>query len=358
MSARHHFDQNRFYEAQLARLRGQLDSVAVPGRSGRVDGAVIFSELVKQTNYKLHEYVYRPTPFASEVAISANTSLPIGTTSVDEYSIKHVDPTGDGFTSEDSTVPRVGLELDPENVRLHPLPVAYRTTMGEMEQWALQGFGNSLPSRLADAAGEYWHRKLDAALRSGVTDKFNGVINYTGSLQIVAGDIGTTATWSTASPDQIVASFGIVRQQIDDAGDNLSPNTVILPTSLRATMKKQRSIGSDMTIEMWLKAQYPEITLWLYDRNMSTAGIASTACMVMYDPLWLYDRNMSTAGIASTACMVMYDRNPETLYFHMPMRMQPTPELVQHTSIEQAFRTWVSPAFCTRPRSIARISGI
>jgi hypothetical protein len=335
MSALHHFDEDRFYAAQRQRMAGKIDSIAIPGVEGRQDGAVIFERLTRATNAMLHEYVYRATPWASEVLITPDTSLPVGTSSVDEYSVKDIDAPGDGFASEDAPMPKVDVGLEAENVRLHSVPVAYDLTMGEVEKWALQGFGDGLPSRKAAAAGRYWHRKVDAAIRSGVTGKFRGVLDYQGSLQLVAGTAAnTTASWANATPDQIIDSFAAVRQAIDDAGDDLSPNTCVMPTSLRATMKKQRSIGSDTTIEMWLRANFPEIDLWVWDRNMNTAGLESNACMLLYD------------------------RNPETLWFHMPMRMQPTPEFTKHTLIEQGFRTWLSGPFCTRPRTIARLSGI
>jgi hypothetical protein len=331
----HHFDEKRFYDAQKRRMADKLDPIAVPGEAGRTDGAVIFEQLTRATNSKLHEYVYRETPWASEVAITPDTSLPRGTSSVDEYSVKDIDAPGDGFQSEDAPMPKVDVGLEVENVRLHSLPVSYETTMSEIEKWALQGFGDALPSRKAKVASRYWHRKLDAALRSGITGKFRGVLDYQGSLQLTAGTSdNTTADWLTATPDQIVDSWAAVRQAIDDAGDDLSPNTCIMPTLLRSKMKAQRSIGSDKTIEMWLRENFPEIDLWIWDRNMNTAGASSDACMLMYD------------------------RSPETLWFHMPIRMEPTPEFTQHTRIEQGFRTWVSGPFCARPRSIARLSGI
>lgn len=335
MSAIHHFDEEQFYARQRERMTGKIDSIALPGVAGRKDGAVIFERLTRATNATLHEYAYRQTPWASEVLITPDTSLPAGTSSVDEYSVKDIDAPGDGFQSEDAPMPKVDIGLDPENVRLHSVPVAYELTMGEVEKWALQGFGDGLPNRKAAAAARYWHRKVDAAIRSGVTGKFRGVLNYQGSLQLIAGTAtGTTASWSTATPDQIVDSWSAVRQAIDDAGDDLSPNTCVMPTSLRSRLKMQRSIGSDKTVEMWLRENFPEIDLWVWDRNMNTAGLSGDACMLLYD------------------------RSPETLWFHMPMRLQPLPEFVQHTRIEQGFRTWLSGPFCARPRSIARLSGI
>ena len=313
-----------FLNHQASRLRGDA-------------GGVLFERLTRATMSELVEYVYDETPWASEELITTVTDVSPGKTSIDWFAARDIAAPGDGFVGDDGPIPFADFELEPNNVRVHTVLNGYRYTLQEAESWAEQGFSISLPQRKAQASAHKWHIDVDTAWRDGIAGKFEGVLNYPGSQQLIAGTTpGTIAAWeTTATPDQIVNSMATMRKAFDTAGPGLRPDTVVLPSAVEARLTTDlRSTSSDTTIFGFLQANMRGITKWRFDRAMNTAGIGGTPCVLMYD------------------------RRPTTLWAWMPRRMEPLQEFVKHTEFQQGFRTRVTGPVCEHPRSIVRLSGV
>jgi hypothetical protein len=321
----YNFDFNGFQKEQDARVRGNFDA----GTSA------LMSRLLRATLGEVIEYKYAPTLWANEELISFDRSINEGATSVDWYMESDVAPAADGWSSANGAIPFADIATDPNNNQVHGRLDGYSYTLDEVAQYAFMGMG-SIVQKKARATVRNRSNRFNAAILSGVTGKFTGVINAPGSSQLVAGTTdNTTAAWVlSASPDNIVETLETVRQTFETrTSGNIVPDTVAFPSSIAIALRRQKSLVSE-TILQWLQTQFPEITKWAFDPRLNTAGVGGTAAMIMYA------------------------RGSEYLSALVPLDMQPMPVFIKHQVAEQGFRTKYAGLVVPYAGSIAVCSNI
>jgi hypothetical protein len=128
-------------------------------------------------------------------------------------------------------------------------------------------------------AGEAYQRALSSKICLGSPeDSLNGVTNMPGRQNITAA-----AAWSTLTAAQICDQIILMYDAIHDGtAGAFVPDTCVLPHSMRALFKKQNSVAANTSIEQFLKDSYPEITKWVYDHSMATAGAGGSKCVAMF----------------------------------------------------------------------------
>jgi hypothetical protein len=319
------FDYNAYQANQDARIRQTFDA----GTSA------LMSRLLRATLGQVIEYKYAPTLWANEELIEFDRSVNEGAQSVDWYMESDVAPASDGWGSSNGPIAFSDIAGDQNNNPAHPRLDGYKYDLDEVAAYAYSGRGSIITSK-ARSAKRNWSNKMNAAILSGVTGRFTGVINAPGSSQLVAGTAdNTTAAWVlSASPDNIVETLETVRQTFETrTSGNVVPDTVAFPSSIAIALRRQKSLASD-TIMEWFKAQFPEITKWAFDPRLNTAGIGGTAAMIMYA------------------------RGSEYLSALVPLDMQPMPLFIRHQFAEQGFRSKYAGLVVPYAGSIAVCSNI
>jgi hypothetical protein len=299
--------------------------------------AAIAGGLTRLTIAEVFKYKHASTPWANKELIQFEGG-DSGATSVDWYSQGEGDTPQSAFQPEDGNIPFIDVFTEPHNQAIHTMLCGFKYSEQEVESYRMMGLsGGNIVSDKAAAAKSFFMRELDTAIRSGVTGKFFGMFSIPGSSQAIAGTLtGTTADWAgTATPEQIVNSFRVIRQLINTASnDTLIPDTVVFPSTVQGALLDQKSVASDVSVINWLKAAYPEITLWKTDPRQNTAGYNGTAAMIMYN------------------------RQRDHLRASMPLMLKPLPLLVQHQKMEQGFRSRFGGLIVPYPKAVAVLSNI
>jgi hypothetical protein len=321
----YNFDFNGFQKVQDAKVRANFDAGTSP----------LMSRLLRATLAEVIEYRYAPTLWANEELISFDRSINEGATSVDWYMESDVAPAGDGWSSVNGPISFSDISTEPNNNQVHGRLDGYRYDLDEVAQYAMMGMG-SIVQKKARATKRNFLNRMNTAILSGVSGKFKGVLNMPSASQLVAGTTANcTADWiGTATPDQIVTTFETLYQTFHTrTAGNVMPDTVVMPGTIGAAMRRQKSLVSE-TILGWLQAQFPEITKWVYDYRLNTAGIGGTTALVMYA------------------------RGSEYLSALVPLDMQPMPIFIKHQVAEQGFRTKYAGLVVPFAGSIAVCSNI
>lgn len=318
-------DKKKFAADAAKRVSSRLDA-------GRVDDAyaTIYEKLVTMTMPQLEQTVYKDTLWGSEVLMDFDEqSVPPGIKNVDWHRVIDVDMDDDGFVADRGEPKFVEIKTERDTARIAKMQHGYAVDIDELEAWAAQGFGSSLPDEKAAAARRKWARNVDTWIRTGKTGVATGVTNQPGIHQLVAGTTtGTTAAWSTAAtPSQVVQTFDTMVSAIETSNPRSTFNTVVFPRSVGASLRRKHDTGSPETILEWLKAQFPQIDMWVFDPR-------------------------ETSGV------LLYDRTPEAITIWMPKRMDPLDEFVKHGRIEQVMDTLLSPVIVKQPKSFAYCSGV
>jgi hypothetical protein len=141
----------------------------------------------------------------------------------------------------------------------------------------------------------------------GVTTEkgWTGLINdpTVPTAMAAATGTGATTTWSTKTPDQILADMNTALVGIINATvETEDADTILLPTARYLALSTiPRTTQSDTTILRYLE-----------QNNVYTARTGR--------PLTIRAlRVLNTAGASGTARMIAYRRDPEVVRFHLPM---------------------------------------
>lgn len=251
---------------------------------GRADNnqGIFVESLLTHTLAELFRFKYPKTPFASGELIEIDTSADPGSDRVGWQMIGEV---GLFRTTADNgdDMPRIDIRgAYTSNIAC--------TVSGfiEYSEQDLQASSKQKMFSISDEKGKAarmaWDRTIDNYIRSGNPDpevggQLPGLCNLPGR-----SDIAAAAAWSTLTPSQIVDEFSLVYDAVySGTAGVIEPDTVVMPTRLRALFKKQNSIAANTSIEGFLKETYPEITKWVYNAGMNDSGRDGATCLLMYN---------------------------------------------------------------------------
>lgn len=188
--------------------------------------------------------------------------------------------------------------------------VGYEWTLEEVSTASIEG--RNLSNEKAVAArrvAEQWNWNIAmTGIGPGYTASekgWTGLINDANVPATTAAATGTgaTTTWSTKTPDNILADINLAIEGVHTTTNETEvADTVLLPFSRWSYLARTaRSTTGDDTILSYLM------------RN--NAYTAETGQALTIRSL----RALNTAGSGSTARMVVYRRDPEVLRYHLPM---------------------------------------
>jgi hypothetical protein len=244
---------------------------------GDENQSIWVENLLTHTLNQLFLFRYPATPWANGDLISIDTSAPPGAVGVQWEMLGDVGAF-DSVADEADDLPLIDLQGSSQFNRAFTVAAAIRWTEQQLSASDMQGLFNIAAEKGA-AARRAYDRTLDGYIRAGSSKNSTpGMTNLPGRR-----DLPTTGAWSGLTPSQICADFESAYSQIFDGTNGVfTPDTVVFPTTVRAMLKAQNSVAANTSIEDFLKETYPEITKWVYDYGMNTAGRGSTAAMIMY----------------------------------------------------------------------------
>lgn len=167
-------------------------------------------------------------------------------------------------------------------------------------------FGLQLDVRKAKAARRAIEEKLDSVAWVGDADHgIQGFIKYPGTTEFTVPNTGTgtTKTWSTKTPDQIITDLnGMVNTTSVLSYGKEEIDTILLPRVQMNLLRNTRvGTSSDITIyEFWTRNN-PTVRLEILDR-------------------------LSTAGTGGIAMMIGYKNDKDHVNFEVPMLLEQFPE--------------------------------
>lgn len=260
-------DYNKYSKDAADRMVGRGDE----------NQSIWVENLLTHTLSELFRFRYPSTPWANGDLISIDTSAPPGANGVQWEMLGEVG-SFDSVADEADDLPLIDLQGASQYNKAFTVAAAIRYTEQQMAAADMQGLFN-IAAEKGTAARKAYDRTLDGYIRSGsAKNSTPGMTNLPGRR-----DMPTTGAWSGLSPAQIVADFESMYSEIYDGSNGVfEPDTVVFPSSVRAMMKAQNSVAANTSIEGFLKETYPEITKWVYDYGMGTAGRGGTAAAIMY----------------------------------------------------------------------------
>lgn len=214
-------------------------------------------------------------------------------------------------------IPMVGMKQEKFETPVYLSAIGYDYGLEEVEQAKMLGI--NLGNEKAMVARRVSEEFIDGVALNGDSEKnFQGLFNYSGVPVAAAPTTGTgsSATWRSKTPDQIIAEFnGHVIGTFTATNTVSMADTVILPWDTYLYLASTpRASGSDLSILAWLLAN-----------NVFTARTRK--------PLAIFGvRGLETAGSGGVGRVIAYRRSPEVLKLHLPMPFQFLPVQMQGLS--------------------------
>lgn len=316
-------DQRQTMDARVADMIGKLNLDS--------SSAYYSNLLVTETISQLFRYMYPETKWANGELIDFDFSANPGAAAVAWNMISMTGDPGDGIVAADSDqIPQADIALEPQLNTTHEVPVVVQWSDLDIDRAAMQGV-YSMSVEKGAAAKEYWSRKINALIVNGsTTSNFVGVANMPGRKNKAAA-----GAFSGLTSDQILTEFQTAWDLIfGDSLAVLTPNTVVMPTTISGKMRAPTNALAVRSTLDYLREQYPEITSWVFDPAMNTAGTGGSAAVMIYrkDPLYL------------RACM--------------PLMLQPKSIQEHNMKYRMIFRSRFGGIICPQPGAICTIHGV
>lgn len=259
-------DLNRFVKDAAMKMRSDNNQ------------GVFIEQMLTHTIAELFRFKYPKTPFANgELCFMDQTGDP----GSDRVGWQMIGEQGEFREVADNAddLPRIDINGTYDSNKARTVGAFIEYSEQDLRAASMQKVFD-IATEKGQAARRGWDRTMDRFIRS-----VNDIGDLPGLTQRPGrSDIAATAAWSTLTPSQIADEFVATYDAIFDGTDGtIEPDTVVLPVSVRSIFKKQNSIASNVSIESFLKETYPEITAWVYNAGMNTAGRDGSKCMLMYN---------------------------------------------------------------------------
>ncbi len=257
----------------------------------------------KQTSHieaGVYAHKYPELDYASLVPV--DTSGGEWVKSVTYYSMDQAGKAG-WINGNGKDVPTVGMNMAQHETAVHTAGIGYSYGFEEVNQARMLGI--ALDGEKARIARRAYEEMVYRIAFSGDTDKnFEGLYDFTGvpAAAVTADGTGSSALWSTKTPDQIIRDVNALLIGLHSATKTTElADTLILPVERLQTISSTRLTDTSMTILDFIR-----------QANMYTAQTGA--------PLRIIGkRGLLTKGSGSTARMIGYRRAPDVLKLHVPM---------------------------------------
>lgn len=292
-------DLNRYVQDAAHRIVGRGDD----------NQGLYVQSLLTHTLNQVFQYKYRKTPFANGDLITIDTSADPGS---DRVGWMMLGAAGKFATVADNgdDMPQIDLKGGYTSNKACTVAGFIEYTEQDLQAAAMQKLFN-----VATEKGTAARRAYDLTL-----DKYIAVENAEGDLPGLCklpgrADVPVAAAWSTLTPVEICDAFAEIYGLVYDGTEGtIEPDTVVMPTSLRALFKRQNSVAANTSIEGFLMETYPEITKWIYNSVMNTAGRDGATCLLMYN------REVESCGALVPEFMRPLQPQPHNLCWRIPFK--------------------------------------
>jgi hypothetical protein len=282
--------------------------------------------LLTNTLKTLFEFRYPAAVWGNGDIISLDTDADPGSEAVQWLQIGDV---GEFATVADNgnDLPQIDINGSVQSNRAETVAGFIAYTEQELQASSMQKLF-SIATQKGQAAARSYQRTLGSKILLG-SGSLPGIANLPGRFSLTA-----TAAWSTLTPlqiqDEVIRMFDAI---IDGTRGTFTPDTVVMPHTIRATFKKQNSVAANSSIEGFLRETYPEITKWVYNASMSTAD-------------------------AGGPMVVMLDRDPMVTAALVPEYVRPLVMRPVDLGYMIPFKSRFAGIRCTNPGSIATMTGV
>lgn len=212
----------------------------------------------------------------------------------------------DWVNSNGTDIPLVGTAMREHESAVYTAGIGYDYGYGEINNARRLGI-DLTGDKAAAARRAYEQMVYGIALEGDAKKNFEGLYNYTGVPQTAAATTGagSTSTWSTKTPDQIVEDVSNILIGVHTATKTTEiADTLILPIERLQKISAQRMTDGNMSVLDYIRKS-----------NVYTAETGS--------PLTIRGkRGLLTKGAGGTARMVAYRRGPDVMKLHIPMEHQ------------------------------------
>jgi hypothetical protein len=182
--------------------------------------------------------------------------------------------------------------------------IGYRYTLEEIGQAQLLGM--PLTSERAEAAKRAYDEFVDGVAMVGDSRKgWTGLVNDLNVTRIDAANdgTGTTRTWSTKTPDQILRDVNDVLSAIYSASNTVEmADTLLLPITAFTLLTTKRIDNTTATV--WDYLMRSNVYTAQTGQPLTVRGV----------------RALNGAGTGGVGRMVAYRRDPRVVKMHIPMR--------------------------------------
>jgi len=203
-------------------------------------------------------------------------------------------------------VPNASISFSQGVTPFHLAGVGYELSRREVERFArmiaqnggLTEGGSNLGERKASAARMVADKFVyDRVIRGSTEKGFLGMINQT----VVPTANAPTGTWSTATPDQMLADVNAALQDVYvNSRETALADSLLLPTSKFLFINNARITNTNTSVLNYLA------------QNNSFSAISRRPLDIRPS------RELETAGASSTARMIAYEKSPDNMEFFLP----------------------------------------
>ena len=203
-------------------------------------------------------------------------------------------------------VPNASISFSQGVTPFHLAGVGYELSRREVERFArmiaqnggLTEGGSNLGERKASAARMVADKFVyDRVIRGSTEKGFLGMINQT----VVPTANAPTGTWSTATPDQMLADVNAALQDVYvNSRETALADSLLLPTSKFLFINNARISNTNSSVLQYLA------------QNNSFTAISKRPLDIRPS------RELETAGASSTARMIAYEKSPDNMEFFLP----------------------------------------
>ncbi len=309
------------------------------GNETKLDAAssAFFQRELEYIKKKSYDTKYKPLKYAKLIPVS--TEAPAGAQQITfqkytKYGIAKI--IGSGVHD----LPDVGIIGEESTIKVKSIGAKYSYNINEIR--ASQMAGKNLEMRKAEAARRAIEQKKNSIAWNGdSTYNMSGLIDYSGITEYTVPNDGTgsTKTWSTKTPDQIVRDMGGLLNSIMVATNGVAmmerEYILLLPITQYDYIMDTRMTGnSDKTIMSYF-----------LENNRYVAEIDSIP-------------ELEDAGASTTDRMMCYRRDPDVLTFECPIIYEQLPAQEKGLSFEIPVHSRAGGVIVYYPLEVAYGDGI
>ena len=295
--------------------------------------SIFFKRQLEYIKAKTYDEVLADLKYAQLIPITSE--VPQGATEMTWRSYKSYGFAK--FISDYATdFPRVELGGTENTVKIKDIGVSYAYTIKDIRRAAYANI--DLSSRKALAARRAIEEKLNQVAWFGdTTAGIQPFIKYPGTTQytVPATGTGSTTTWSTKTPDQILVDLnGIMNAVVIPTFGKETVDTILLPITQMSLIKNTRmGTYNDTTIYEFFTRNNPGINLEVV-------------------------REVAGAGTGGKDVFIAYKKDPDVIAFELPVAFEQLEMDKEGMEYVTPCMASVAGTICYRPAAVAWGEGL